>query len=74
MAGFYQVTSTKGNMKLKLRIVSTNPCHTRIAVYYNGANCGELCFRHNEAVAFIDKLKLGEEVDGMERLRQEAAK
>ena len=39
-------------MKITLRADSTNPAHTRFTVFVNGANCGQLTMRVDEANAF----------------------
>ena len=39
-------------MKVTLRATSTNAQHTRAIVFLNGVNCGELCMKPEEAVAF----------------------
>ncbi len=41
-------------MKLHLRADSANGEHTRFTVFMNGANCGQLTMREEEAVFFHD--------------------
>lgn len=39
-------------MKLHLRANEANGTHTKFTVFMNGANCGELCMKEEEAVYF----------------------
>jgi len=39
-------------MKVHLRADEHNAEHTRVTVFCNGANCGQLCFRNYEATQF----------------------
>jgi len=39
-------------MKITLRADEANGTHTRFTVFANGANCGQLCMREDEATAF----------------------
>lgn len=41
-------------IKLHLRADEANGTHTRFTVFMNGANCGQLCMRQDEAVFFHD--------------------
>ncbi len=43
-------------MKLHLRADEANDTHTRFTVFMNGANCGQLCMRTEEAIFFHDAL------------------
>ncbi len=42
--------------KIHLKAIKANGTHTTINVFINGANCGELTFREDEAVFFHDAL------------------
>ena len=39
-------------MRIHLRADEANGTHTRFTVFVNGANCGELCMREEEAIFF----------------------
>ena len=39
-------------MNIILRADDANGFHTRFTVFMNGTNCGQLCMREDEAVAF----------------------
>lgn len=39
-------------MKVHLRADSADGTHTKFTVFMNGANCGKLCMREEEAVFF----------------------
>jgi hypothetical protein len=43
-------------MRIHLNCASYNRTHAFIAVYMNGANCGQLTLYHNEALALRDTL------------------
>lgn len=45
-------------MKLHLRADIVNDTHTRFTVFMNGANCGQLCMRREEAFFFHDIISL----------------
>lgn len=40
------------NMKIHLRADSADGTHTHFTVFMNGANCGQLCMRQEEAHFF----------------------
>ena len=46
-------------MNINLRADEANGTHTRFTVFANGANCGQLCMREEEAVAFYMILSHG---------------
>jgi hypothetical protein len=39
-------------MNVHLRADEANGTHTRFTVFVNGANCGQLCMREDEAIYF----------------------
>jgi hypothetical protein len=39
-------------MKIHIRFDESNEQHTRFTIFANGANCGQLCMRTDEAVHF----------------------
>lgn len=39
-------------MKLHLRADEVNDTHTKFTVFLNGANCGQLCMKEEEAFYF----------------------
>jgi len=41
-------------MKLHLRADEANGEHTKFTVFMNGANCGQLCMKEEEAIFFHD--------------------
>ena len=41
-----------GKMKLHLRADEANGEHTKVTVFFNGANCGQLIMRQDEAIYF----------------------
>jgi hypothetical protein len=43
-------------MKVHLRADEANGTHTRFTVFMNGANCGQLCMREDEAIYFHEVL------------------
>lgn len=40
--------------KVHLKADSANGVHTRFTIFMNGANCGQLCMREDEAIFFHD--------------------
>lgn len=46
-------------MKIILRLDDVTPEHIHETVFINGANCGQLCFRHGEYQTFVAALMLG---------------
>ena len=42
-----------------MRADECNPTHTRFTVFVNGANCGQLCMRADEATSFHQIVSLG---------------
>jgi hypothetical protein len=46
-------------MKLHLRANETNAKHTRLTLFVNGANCGELCLLNAEAIWLCHILSKG---------------
>ena len=47
--------------RLHLRLDSVNHVHIRETLFFNGANCGQLCFNHGEYQIFGAALLLGAE-------------
>ncbi len=43
---------TRQKTKVLIRADSANGTHTRFTVFMNGANCGQLCMRQDEAIFF----------------------
>lgn len=43
-------------MKFHLRADEANGTHTKITVFANGANCGQLCMNEEEALFFHDMI------------------
>ena len=39
-------------MRVHLRADEANGTHTRVTVFMNGGNCGQLCMREEEAIFF----------------------
>ena len=46
-------------MKIHLRFDDSNPAHTQMTVFINGANCGRLVMRTEEACSFHQILGIG---------------
>ena len=44
-------------MRIKCRIDSQNPGHTRFTVFQDGGNCGQLCMDTEAAELFFDILE-----------------
>jgi hypothetical protein len=47
-------------MKIHLRADEASGQHTRFTVFMNGANCGQLCMREDEAVHFHEMVTRSE--------------
>jgi len=45
-------------MKIHLRADSADGTHTKFTVFMNGANCGQLCMREDEALFFYHVIEL----------------
>lgn len=57
-------------MKIHLRADSANGVHTKVTVFLNGANCGQLTMGDAEAVNFLQIIELGcASTTGIDELR-----
>ena len=46
-------------MKIHLRFNESNSEHTRVTIFVNDANCGELCLRTSEVGSFHQIVSMG---------------
>ena len=47
------------NQRIHVRVDDTNVAHTRLTVFVDGANCGNLTMRTIEAITFMETLDFG---------------